>query len=129
MRVVTIAMIWPTLASSLASILGFSLFRGVFRTQSSIYDEAFCENSWKPWTVFAKTRSSRPEVFCKKGVLRNFAKFTGKQYLYQGLFFNKAAGLNVLKVTLCTLDIMIFRGMNSKLLQKNLLPKKREENM
>ena len=23
-------------------------------------------------------RSSRPEVFCKKGVLRNFAKFTGK---------------------------------------------------
>ena len=25
------------------------------------------------------TRSSRPEVFCKKVVLRNFAKFTGKQ--------------------------------------------------
>ena len=23
-------------------------------------------------------RSSRAEVFCKKGVLRNFAKFTGK---------------------------------------------------
>ena len=23
-------------------------------------------------------RSSRPEVFCKKGVLRNFIKFTGK---------------------------------------------------
>ena len=23
-------------------------------------------------------RSSRPEVFCKKAVLRNFAKFTGK---------------------------------------------------
>ena len=23
-------------------------------------------------------RSSRPEVFCKKGVLRNFAKFAGK---------------------------------------------------
>ena len=25
-------------------------------------------------------RSSRPEVFCKKGVLRNFTKFTEKQY-------------------------------------------------
>ena len=25
---------------------------------------------------------------CKKGVLRNFAKFTGK-HLYQGLFFSK----------------------------------------
>ena len=37
-------------------------------------------------------RSSRPEVFCKKGVLRNFAKFTGK-HLRQSLFFNKVAGL------------------------------------
>ena len=30
-------------------------------------------------------RSSCPEVFCKKGVLKNFAKFTGK-YLFQSLF-------------------------------------------
>ena len=32
--------------------------------------------------------SSRPEVFCKKGVLRNFTKFTGKNPR-QSLFFNK----------------------------------------
>ena len=38
-----------------------------------------------------KCRSSRPEVFCKKGVLRNFTKFTGK-HLCQSLFFNKVAG-------------------------------------
>ena len=37
-------------------------------------------------------RSSRPEVFCKKGVLKNFAKFTRK-HLPQTLFFNKVAGL------------------------------------
>ena len=37
-------------------------------------------------------RSSRPEVFCEKGVLRNFAKLTGK-HLYLSLFFNKVAGL------------------------------------
>ena len=37
-------------------------------------------------------RSSRPEVFHKKGVLRNFAKFTGK-HLSQSLFLNKFAGL------------------------------------
>ena len=37
-------------------------------------------------------RSSHPEVFCEKGVLRNFAKFTGKQ-LCQSLFFNNIAGL------------------------------------
>ena len=37
-------------------------------------------------------RSNRPEVFCEKGILRNFAKFTGK-YLCQSLFLNKVAGL------------------------------------
>ena len=37
-------------------------------------------------------RSSRAEVFCKKGVVRNSAKLTGKQ-LRQSLFFNKVAGL------------------------------------
>ena len=38
------------------------------------------------------SRSSRPEVFCKKGGLKNFVKFTLK-HLCQGLFFNKVAGL------------------------------------
>ena len=33
-----------------------------------------------------------PEVFYKKGVLKNFAKFTGKN-LCHGLFFNKVEGL------------------------------------
>ena len=37
-------------------------------------------------------RSSLPEVFCKKGVLRNFATFTGK-HRCQSLCFNKVAGL------------------------------------
>ena len=37
-------------------------------------------------------RSSLSEVFCKKGVLRNFTKFTVK-HMCQSLFFNKVAGL------------------------------------
>ena len=37
-------------------------------------------------------RSSCPEAFCKKGVLRNFTKFIGK-HLCQSLFFNKVADL------------------------------------
>ena len=41
-------------------------------------------------------RSSRPDVFCKKGVLRNFVKFIGK-HLCQSLYFDKVAGLTLLK--------------------------------
>ena len=41
-----------------------------------------------------KDRSSHTEVFCKKGVLRNFTKFTRKQ-LRQSLVFNKVAGLRL----------------------------------
>ena len=37
-------------------------------------------------------RSSRPQVFCKKGVLRNFAKFTVKRFC-QNFFFSNVAGL------------------------------------
>ena len=40
---------------------------------------------------WSKSTSSRLEVFCKKGVLRNFTKFTGK-HLCHSLFFNKVAG-------------------------------------
>ena len=36
-------------------------------------------------------RSSRPVVFCKKDVRRNFAKFKGK-HLCQSFFLNKVAG-------------------------------------
>ena len=35
--------------------------------------------------------SSRPDVFCKRGALRNFTKFTGK-HLCQSLFLNKVSG-------------------------------------
>ena len=41
-------------------------------------------------TIFIHHRSIRPDVFCKTGVLRNFAKFTGK-HLCQSIFFNKVA--------------------------------------
>ena len=38
------------------------------------------------FTLFVSVRSSRPEVFCKKGVLKNFAKITEKR-LCQSLLF------------------------------------------
>ena len=42
-------------------------------------------------------RSSLPDVFCEKGVLRNFVKFTGK-HLCQILFFNRVAGFKDLNL-------------------------------
>ena len=39
-------------------------------------------------------RSGRPEVFCKEGVLRNFAKFTEK-HLHQSLLYFEASGLQL----------------------------------
>ena len=39
-----------------------------------------------------KARSRHQRSSVRKGILRNFAKFTGK-YQYQSFFFNKVAGL------------------------------------
>ena len=55
--------------------------------QTSMFD-FFCENSQRfNRSLFQK---QPPGVFCKKGVVRNFAKFTGK-HLCQSLFLNKVA--------------------------------------
>ena len=40
------------------------------------------------------SQKQSPEVFCKKSVLRNFTKFTGK-HLCQSLLFIKVAGLSL----------------------------------
>ena len=49
-----------------------------------------------PFYTSWKHRNSCPEVFCKKGVLRNFVKFTGK-HLRRRLFFNKGDFLWILR--------------------------------
>ena len=41
----------------------------------------------------SKNRNSRPEVFCKRGVLR---KTSQENHLCQGLFFNKVTGISFL---------------------------------
>ena len=49
-------------------------------------------SDWQGMEKKIQFRSSRLEVFCKKDVLKNFAKFIGK-YLCQSFFFNKVVGL------------------------------------
>ena len=48
----------------------------------------------RDYTLFRLFRSSHPGVLCKKSVLRNFAKFTGKHFC-QSLYFNKVAALRL----------------------------------
>ena len=52
----------------------------------------FCRKPKSSPILSLTFRMSRPEMFCKKGVFRNFTKFTEK-HLYQSLFFNKVTGL------------------------------------
>ena len=51
-------------------------------------------------STISMVRSSRLEVFCKKGVLRNFAKFTGK-HLCQSPFIKKEALVQVFSCEFC----------------------------
>ena len=66
---------------------------------STIYNRSkfhvgYCNQPFKAAlkVVLTQTTMLPLEVFYKKDVLKNFAKFTGK-HLCQGLFFNKVAGL------------------------------------
>ena len=59
---------------------------------NSFIFETCCPNLFL--TLYISFGSSCPEVFCKKGVLRNYAKFTGK-HLCNSLFLNKVAGLSL----------------------------------
>ena len=61
-------------------MIGFcTLFLNLYKFHDQMY-----------FVMIRISRSSHQEVFYKKRVLRNFAKFTGK-HLCQGLFFHKVA--------------------------------------
>ena len=62
--------------------------------------------------ILKKPRSNRPEKFCKKGVLRNFAKFTGK-HVCQSLFFNKETLAKVFSREFCEISKNTFFLQNT----------------
>ena len=51
---------------------------------------------WAGWWCKGRTQKQPPNLFCIKGVLKNFEKFTGK-HRCQDLFFDKASGLHFIK--------------------------------
>ena len=52
-------------------------------------DQIYCK--FTLFGILLKQSTSHPEVLCKKGILKNFTKFTGK-HLCQSLFLNKIVG-------------------------------------
>ena len=72
-------------------------------------------------------RSSHPEVFCRKGVLRNFAKFTGK-HLCQGLFFKKETLAQVFSSEFCKISKNTFSHRTSAVADSVLFKKLTEGN-
>ena len=73
------------------SVMKFILVNCVYFINRSclLVTDSYLKNTEMFWSP--KTRSSRPEVFCKKGVPKKFAKFTEK-YLCHILFINNASG-------------------------------------
>ena len=79
-----------------ASLLLWVLLNHIFKTFFDIFKRRICfkytnfHTNYNPYLNKCNVLNL-PKVFCKKGVLKNFKKFTGK-HLRQNLSFNKVAG-------------------------------------
>ena len=93
----------------------FKYFVQDFRKKSQFLK--FC-NSFFNGSVI---RSSRPEVFFKKSVLRNFAKFTGKHQC-EGLFLYEVRPVTLLKKRLWHRCFLLKRGSGSfRAISRNII--------
>ena len=93
----TVSLPWWGLLDSPGKMSNFQTFSGV-RTRNKFF-RGDNETHWgwfedsARWTdKYVVLRSSHKVCSVRKGVLKNFTKFTGK-HLCQSLFFNKVAGL------------------------------------
>ena len=93
----TVSIPWWGLLDSPGKMSNFQTFSGV-RTRNKFF-RGDNETHWgwfedsARWTdKYVVLRSSHKVCSLRKGVLKNFTKFTGK-HLCQSLFFNKVAGL------------------------------------
>ena len=90
-RLISFLLVFQSIHKSFPIFINYSIYRKTHTYLSFRYSyEIFYENIkifriiilatilCKSIALIAKCRSSRPEVFCKKGVLRNSANFTGK---------------------------------------------------
>ena len=83
-------LVWSTWWLFCWSLFIFQFFRKFFSILPSVILDFHYGSNFLDFSL----RSSRLEVSCRKGVLRNIAKFTGK-HLCQSPFLNKIAGLGL----------------------------------
>ena len=93
----------------------FCLFQKLFPVSSHFFPiisfmvtvsplkRALTVDTKEPRPIFSSFTSSRPDVFCRKGVLRNFANFTGK-HLCQSIFSNKETLVQVFSCKFCEIS-------------------------
>ena len=65
---------------------------GILKLLSSMFFHTIVIAVFNQYYFITQLKRIRPKVFCKKGVLRNLGKLTGK-HLCQSLFFKKVTGL------------------------------------
>ena len=58
-----------------------------FRAKRNIFNSVSGQSLTTVYMKYTELKNSRQEVFCKKEVLRNFAKFTGKHLCQSGLLY------------------------------------------
>ena len=75
-------------------IFAFHFLLNILEKQNCIWNLLAVGVSYWNLFIWCCGQKEPPEVLCKKGVLRNSAKFTEK-HLCQSLFFNKVAGLRL----------------------------------
>ena len=91
-----------------------SLFKHFFESPQQVRRVFVFQNRDNIHTCLS--RSSRPEVFCKKGVLRNFTKFTGK-HLRQNFIVNFEHISHLVPLfLLLTLNLHVPAGLHMKVI-------------
>ena len=92
-------------ASSYLRLHGLTAFSMLYFQDHLFWDIKFSPEFFLNIVIYF--RSSRPEMFWKKGILRDFAKFTGK-HLCQGLFLDKDILTQMFFVEFCEIYKNIF---------------------
>ena len=76
-------MSFPNLLSKNLVVFHFVVFHfpfcKIFSNYKTSNQNLTEKNEYSVFKIYIKLLKQPPEVFCKKGVLRNYAKFTGKQ--------------------------------------------------